>query len=332
MSERERVGQLLMVDCSSTGVSPATETAISKYHVGSVILDGTSYAGVQRTKAVTSRLRALAPKAVGLFIATDQEGGEVQRLQGPGFTRIVTAVQQGGIAPATLQGYAMGWGSQLRQAGVNVNLAPVLDTVPAGFGSNPPIGDLQREYGSKPSTVTSHGLAVARGMTAAGIDVTVKHFPGLGRVRGNTDLTSGVTDTVTTRDDPYLAPFRAAIDARVPFVMMSTAIYSRIDPDNPAAFSKTIVTGILRGDLGFRGLIISDDVGGAKQVAGYTPGQRAVAFVAAGGDVVLTVNANQAAAMTAALLQKTKSSAAFKKQVDAAALLVLQEKVARGLL
>jgi beta-N-acetylhexosaminidase len=332
MSERERVGQLLMVDCSTTEVSAATTTAITQYHVGSVILDGTSYAGLQETRAVTSQLQSFAPSGIGLFISTDQEGGLVQRLQGPGFTRIVSALQQGTIAPATLRGYAMGWGTQLRQAGVNVNLAPVLDTVPTGFGPNPPIGDLDREYGHTPAIVTAHGLAVARGMATAGVDTTVKHFPGLGRVSGNTDTTSGITDSVTTRHDPYLAPFGAAARAGVPFVMMSTAIYALIDPGTPAAFSHTIVTGMLRGDLGYRGLIVSDDLGGAKQVTGYSIGDRAVRFVAAGGDVVLTVDANQAGEMTAALLAKANSDPAFKKQVDAAALLVLQEKQARGLL
>jgi beta-N-acetylhexosaminidase len=332
MSERERVGQLLMVDSSTTGVGPATITAIQQYHVGSVILDGTSYAGLQETAAVTSQLQQLAPAGVGLFVATDQEGGLVQRLQGPGFTRIVSAVQQGMIAPATLRGYAAGWASQLRNAGVNVNLAPVLDTVPAGFGSNPPIGDLDREFGHIPRVVTTHGLAVARGMAAGGVDATVKHFPGLGRVTGNTDTSTGVTDDVTTRRDAYLAPFRAAASENVPFVMMSTAIYSRIDPGTPAAFSPTIVTGMLRGDLGYRGLIISDDLGGAKQVSGYGLGDRAVRFVAAGGDVVLTVDATQAATMTAALLAKAGRDPAFRRQVDAAALLVLQAKQARGLL
>ena len=332
MTERQRVGQLLMVDCPTTGVAAPTIAAITQYHVGSVILDGTSYAGLEETRAVTSQLQGLAPRIAGLFIATDQEGGLVQRLQGPGFTRIVSAVQQGKIPPAQLQSDARGWGSQLHRAGVNVNLAPVLDTVPAGFGSNPPIGDLDREFGHTPAVVTAHGMAVARGMAAAGVDVTVKHFPGLGRVTGNTDTSSGITDTVTTRNDPYLAPFHAAARAGVPFVMMSTAIYARIDPGTPAAFSRTIVTGMLRGDLGFRGLIISDDLGGAKQVSGYSIGDRAVRFVAAGGDVVLTVDANQAATMTAALLAKGRRDPAFKKQVDAAALLVLQQKQARGLL
>ena len=332
MSERERVGQLLMVDCSTTGVSVATSTAITQYDVGSVILDGTSYAGLVETRSVTAQLQGDAPRHVKLLVATDQEGGLVQRLQGSGFTRIVSAVQQGTIAPATLQGFAQGWGRQLRSAGVTVNLAPVLDTVPPGNPPNPPIGDLDREFGHTPSVVAAHGVAVARGMAAAGVAATVKHFPGLGRVRGNTDTTSGVTDTVTTRTDPYLAPFRAAIRAGVPFVMMSTAIYSRIDPGVPAAFSPTIVSGMLRGDLGFGGLIISDDLGGARQVRGYSVGQRAVKFVAAGGDVVLTVDANQAADMTGALLSRANTDASFRAKVNAAALRVLQEKQRLGLL
>jgi beta-N-acetylhexosaminidase len=265
-------------------------------------------------------------------VATDQEGGEVQRLQGSGFTSIVAATQQGTIAPATLQGYARGWGQQLRAAGVNVNLAPVLDTVPANSPGNPPIGDLDREFGHTPSVVTAHGVAVARGFAAAGVDATVKHFPGLGRVTGNTDVTAGVTDDVTTRHDAYLAPFAAAVQAGVPFVMISTAIYSRIDPGTPAAFSRTIISGMLRGDLGFHGVVISDDLGIARQVASVPVGQRAVRFVAAGGDVVLTVDASQAGDMAAALLDRARNDPAFKKQVDAAALRVLQAKQARGLL
>jgi beta-N-acetylhexosaminidase len=332
MTEAQRVGQLLMVDCPSTGVSATTISAITDHHVGSVILDGTSYAGRAATRGVTDQLQQLAPADAGLFVATDQEGGLVQRLQGPGFTRIVSAVQQGRIRPRRLRRYARGWGTQLREAGVNVNLAPVLDTVPAGFGSNPPIGDLDREFGHTPAVVAAHGVAVLRGMLAAGVDPTVKHFPGLGRVRGNTDTTAGVTDSVTTRNDPYLQPFRAAVSAHTPFVMMSTAIYSRIDPGTPAAFSRPIVTGLLRNGLGFTGVVISDDVGGAAQVAQYGVGQRAVRFIAAGGDIVLTVDAGQAGRMTAALLAKARRDPAFKRLVNAAALRVLQAKNARGLL
>ena len=332
MSLRQRAGQLLMVDCPSTSVAGATVAAISRYHVGSVILDGTSTAGLAQTSTVTAQLRHLAPHRVGLFIATDQEGGKVQRLQGPGFSTIPSGVVQGQTPPARLRREARTWAGQLARAGVNVNLAPVLDVVPRNFGSNPPIGDLDRELGHTPAAVRAHGLALIRGMAAAHVVATAKHFPGLGRVRGNTDTTPGVLDTVTTRTDRYLAPFRAAVAAHVPFLMISTAIYTRIDPHRPAAFSRKIVTGMARGDLGFTGVIISDDVGAAAQVGGYSVGQRAVDFVAAGGDIVLTVDANQAPTMIAALVHRARQDPAFKRRLNTAALTVLKEKDAQGLL
>jgi beta-N-acetylhexosaminidase len=223
------------------------------------------------------------------------------------------------------------WGTQLHAAGVNLNLAPVADTVP-NPAANPPIGQLRREYGSTPATVTSHALAFAFGLADAGVDATVKHFPGLGRVTGNTDTSSGVTDRQTTRHDAYLAPFGAAVRAGVPFVMVSTAYYSRIDPNHPAAFSPTVVAEMLRGDLGFHGVVISDDLGGAAQVAAFSLGARAVSLIAAGGDVVLTVDASQIPAMTSAVLARAKADAKFRGEVEDAALRVLTAKQARGLL
>jgi beta-N-acetylhexosaminidase len=332
MNLRERIGQLFMVDCPSTALSAATRTAITRYHVGSVILDGNSNLGVVRTGAVTAALQNLITNGPRLFIATDQEGGEVQRLRGPGFVGIPSALEQGQVKPSQLQIDTTVWGGQLHAAGVNVDLAPVLDTVPANGGPNPPIGDLQREYGHNPGTVSAHGVAVVKGLEAAGVEATVKHFPGLGRVSQNTDTTSGVRDTVTTSNDPYLKPFADAIKAHVPFVMISTAIYTQLDPTHPAAFSSKIVTGLLRDKLGFNGVVISDDLGAAKQVSGYGVGARAVRFISAGGDMVLTVNAAQAATMTAAVLARTKSDPAFLDKVNAAALRVLQAKQQAGLL
>ena len=332
MSLAQRVGQLLMVDCPSSGVSSSTIEAIRTYHAGSVILDGNNTQGVRHIRGVTSHLQSLAQKQVHLFIATDQEGGLVQRLKGPGFTTIPSAVQQGTQSASAVQSFARQWGSELRSAGVNLDLAPVLDTVPPGDNNNPPIGDLDREYGRTPSRVASRGVAVANGLKAAGIDTTVKHFPGLGRVTGNTDTTSGVTDGVTTRHDPYLQPFGAAVRAGVPFVMVSTADYRRIDPGTPAIFSRTIVTSMLRGDLGFRGVIITDDIGSAAQVASVPAGIRAVRFIQAGGTIALTVSPSTVATMATRLLDRAQSNTAFRNLVNAAALTVLRAKSARGLL
>jgi beta-N-acetylhexosaminidase len=332
MTEAERVGQLLMVDCPSTQASAVTLAFIRYQHVGSVILDGASELSVVATRSVTARLQGANTGPVGLFVATDQEGGLVQRLQGPGFSRIPAALRQGSITPAVLERDAGKWGRQLGQAGVNVNLGPVLDTVPPGQSSNPPIGDLDRQFGSTPTVVAQHGVAVVRGLQAAGVSATVKHFPGLGRVAENTDTTSGVRDTVTTEHDAFLAPFAAAVKAAARFVMMSTAIYTRIDPKHPAAFSPTIIEGMLRQELGFRGVVISDDIGSAAQVRYISPSQRAVEFIDAGGDIALSVNPDVVPAMIKALRVKAATDPSFRAKVDAAALTVLTAKEKAGLL
>jgi beta-N-acetylhexosaminidase len=161
---------------------------------------------------------------------------------------------------------------------------------------------------------------------------TVKHFPGLGRVRANTDTAAHVTDRVTTRHDAYLRPFRAAIGAGVPAVMMSTAYYTHLDPRWPAAFSPFVVGTMLRGDLGFDGVVISDDLARAKQVASFSPAGRALRFIGAGGDIVLVVEPDPLPAMYDAVLDRARSSATFRAKVNAAALRVLRAKDRQGLL
>jgi beta-N-acetylhexosaminidase len=331
MTEAQRVGQLFMVGAASGGPGGDTMSALTNHHVGSVILTNTSERSVDEIAAVSRQLQQAAPNTAKLFISADQEGGQVQRLQGPGFDSIPSALAQGQMAPPELRADARRWGTQLRAAGVNLDLAPVVDTVPPG-AVNPPIGGLSRQFGSAPATVAAHGAAFTQGLADAGVDAAVKHFPGLGRVTANTDAASAVTDQVTTRHDAYLGPFAAGIKAGAAFVMMSTAYYTRIDPRHPAAFSRTIVTGMLRRDLGFDGVVISDDLGAATQVAAFSPAARAVDFVAAGGDIVLTVNPAQIPEMTTAVLSRAQADAPFRAQVDAAALRVLTAKQARGML
>lgn len=331
MSDAERVGQLFMIGCPSTTVTDACLQTIRAGHIGSVILTGNSTLSIAEEKKVTAALQAVAPPGAGLFIATDQEGGDVQRMQGPGFTDSSSALEQGQRATADLQRAATTWGHELRAAGINVDLAPVLDTVPPGV-DNPPIGELDREYGHTPEVVSRQGNAVAQGLAAGGVIATAKHFPGLGRVTENTDTSAHVVDDTTTADDPALLPFITAIRAGVPFMMVSTAVYARIDESTPAAFSRPIVTGLLRNDLGFDGVVISDDLGAAEQVAGYPVAERALKFISAGGDLVLTVDAGQAEEMTSAVLSRMRADATFREQVNAAALRVLAAKQAHGLL
>jgi beta-N-acetylhexosaminidase len=206
-----------------------------------------------------------------------------------------------------------------------------MDTVPPGSdASNAPIGALDRELGHDPAAVSAHGLAFIRGMHQAGLAVVVKHFPGLGRVTANTDFAASAVDRVTGADDPYLAPFADAMAGGADMVMVSTALYTRIDAERLAAFSPTVI-GLLRDRYGFQGVVVADDLGAAASVQSIPPGKRAVDFVAAGGDLVTVKYASLVAPMAAALRARAEADPAFRRQVDAAALRVLEAKSRHGL-
>jgi beta-N-acetylhexosaminidase len=338
MTLRQKVGQLIMVGTPATSASPAALDTITRRHVGNVILTGRSYAGTtgpaRVARAAQNRATWRATHGVRLLVATDQEGGLVQVLNGHGLSDMPTALQQGRWRPAALRSAAGRWARQLRASGVNMDLAPVEDTVPSpsAAADNPPIGYYHREFGFRPRVVSAHGRAFALGMLDKGVVPTLKHFPGLGRVHANTDTTAGVTDYVTTRHDRYLTPFARSIRAGAPVVMMSTAYYHRIDPHHPAAFSSRVIRGVLRGDLGFKRVVISDDLGDARQVARWSPAARAVKFVNAGGDIVLTVNPSTVPGMCHGLLSRATHSAAFRAKVNAAVRRVLELKRQHGLL
>ena len=335
MNLDERVGQLFLFGLAGDTLAPEEAAAIRAHHFGSVWLTRTTHAGADAVKAVTGEVQALAPQAtagVGFFFAANQEGGLIQALRGPGFSTIPTAEDQGALDPETVQQDAERWGREMVAAGVNLNFAPVADVVPPGTDQqNQPIGVLHREYGHDPEAVSGAVTAFIKGMRSAGVATTAKHFPGLGRVEGNTDETADVVDTVTTKDDPYLQSFTAAIDAGVPFVMVALATYTKIDPDHLAAFSPNVMR-LLREQLWFDGAIVSDDLGATEAVASIDPGKRAIDFLEAGGDLVITRGLDTSIAMGEAVLTRATTDAAFRNLLDAAAERILQTKQRYGLL
>jgi beta-N-acetylhexosaminidase len=337
MTLPQRAGQLFIVGLTDGRLDPATKRDITAYHFGSVMFTTTTTAGAASIRSVTKAAQSLASAqatgAARFFIAANQEGGEIQALQGPGFSAIPSAVAQGLLPPPELRHLALMWGRELRAAGVNLDFAPVMDVVPrASSSQNAPIGMLNREYGHDPATVAAHGVAFIRGMSQAGVATTAKHFPGLGRVQGNTDFTAGVTDSVTTPDDPYLQPFQQAISVGVPFVMVALATYQRIDARHLAVFSPTVMRSLLRGRMHFHGVIVSDDLGAAAAVAGLSPGTRAIQFLGAGGDLITSKTVAAAKAMDLAVLARARAVPRFRGQINAAVLHVLAAKQAFGLL
>jgi beta-N-acetylhexosaminidase len=336
LTEAQRVGQLFLVGLTPDAVTPSVTAAIDNFHFGSVLLT-TSSAGVSGLASVTAGIQALATAqatgGVKFLIAANQEGGQIQQLTGPGFTTMPSELTQGQYPASTLRADAQVWAGQLKAAGVNLDLAPVMDVVPlSNAASNAPIGQLNREFGHNPATNGTAGAAYIAGMAQAGVATTAKHFPGLGQVRGNTDFTAGVTDTVTTVSDPDLGSFQSAINAGVPFVMVALALYTQIDATHYAVFSPVVIQQMLRQRMGFKGVIMTDDIGEAQQVASIPAGRRATDFLNAGGDIITSQVIGPAETMAADVLSEANSSASFKSKVAAAVMKVLAAKQALGLL
>lgn len=334
----QRVGQVFMVGTPASTPAAITKQLVTGRHVGNIFLSGRSRAGVAATGAVVAQFRALvgldSTGGEPLLVATDQEGGEVQVLQGPGFSRIPTGVAQSRLTTAALAAGATGWGNQLAAAGVNMDLAPVVDVVasPAAAHLNPPIGAFQREIGFVPSAIAAHAAVFRDGMASAHVISVDKHFPGLGLVSANTDNRSGVTDSVTASSSPSVGIYRSEIAAGLQCVMVSSAIYSRIDPKRPGVFSSAMVTGLLRNGLGFDGVIMTDDVSAARQTLAWSPANRAILSLQSGVDLVLVSdNPAVAAQMVDAVLAKANSDPAFAEIVNNAARRVLELKAANGL-
>jgi beta-N-acetylhexosaminidase len=335
MSEAQRVGQLFLVGIAGAPTGEVAQ-AVRTYHFGSLLWQGTSTIGAAADRRVSQAIQALATSAATararFFIAANQEGGQVQELKGPGFSAIPSALVQGQLSAAELQRLATAWGRELRSAGVNLDLAPVMDVVPSATASqNAPIGGLRREFGHTPDVTGPHGVAFIRGLQQAGVAATAKHFPGLGRVVGNTDFSSGVADTTTGPDSSYLKSFQTAIKAGVPFVMVALATYTRIDPHHLAAFSSRVIR-LLRRQLNFGGVIVSDDLGAAAAVAGLSPATRGIDFLTSGGDLITSQSLPAAIAMDQAILARAAHDAAFRATVNSAVYRILDTKQAYHLM
>jgi beta-N-acetylhexosaminidase len=332
MSLEQRVGQLFMVGTSVDGADPTTLAAVTSGQAGSIFLHGRSSAGVEATAALVAQFTGALPAgAPTLWVSADQEGGDVQTFTGPGFEEIPSALQQGQSAPDALRASATQWGAALAKAGVDVNLAPVADIVtsPQTAESNPPIGELDREYGFDEQTVAAGAGAFAQGMRAAGVLPTFKHFPGLGHVARNTDTSANVVDDFVTTDGPDVDVYRTLLAQGPALVMLSTAIYQKIDPSLPAAFSQAVATTLLRGSLGFDGVITTDDLSAAVQVQAWSPADRATLAISAGVDLVLvSSDPSVFPEMYAAVLAKAQSDPTFAARVADAARTVVTVKTA----
>jgi beta-N-acetylhexosaminidase len=273
---------MFVVGMSGTEPDYYIERMVRERNIGGILLFGYNMESEEQTRRLVDSLQELSMQtepAVPLLVAVDHEGGEVQ--SAPWVPAQPPAAEVGERAdPKEAWHIAERIGRELGRGGVNVDLAPVVDT---GFGSA--IGS--RSYGEDPDLVASMGAASVEGFERAGIVSAAKHFPNHGAAQEDSHVDRPRIDhdarTFTQRD---LVPFRAAIEAGVPMVMVGHLVYPVIDLERPASLSPATMR-LLREELGFGGVIVTDDLAmeGAKRAG--TPAQAAIEAVKAGADLLL---------------------------------------------
>jgi beta-N-acetylhexosaminidase len=295
---RRTIAGLLVVGfrgMTVTEAGPVSE-AIARDGLGGIILfDRDQTTGGPRNvqspkqlRSLTAGLQALAGQR-RLIVAIDQEGGRVARLTpATGFPSVASEASIGRLDD---EGAATTWGrliaTTLASVGVNLNLAPVvdLDVNPR----NPAIGALDRSFSADPAIVTKLALAEIRAHHESSIATSLKHFPGLGSATGNTDF--GVADVTKTWFRTELEPFRAIVASGVADTVMAGHLVNRdLDPDHPASLSRAIVTDLLRGELGWDGAVITDDLQAGAITSAFGAAEAIALAIEAGNDLLLLAN------------------------------------------
>lgn len=289
---------MLMLGFRGTELKPGDPfwADLKELHLGGVILfdyDVASRSPVRniesadQVRKLTSALQAAS--SIPLFIAIDQEGGKIARLQTKhGFPAFPSQAELGRLDDeATTRANARTMAQLLRTLGINVNFAPVLDL--AVNPDNPVIAKLERSYGADPKLVARHAQWTIEELHRAGIFTAVKHFPGHGSSREDSHL--GLPDVTAVWSPLELQPFGALIGKGLPDMVMTAHLYNKNwDKDSPATLSKTVITGMLRRSLGFDGVVVSDDLqmGAIAQTVGLEEAIRQAIY--AGVDILLFGN------------------------------------------
>ena len=255
-SIEQMAGQRLMVGFDGTRLDSDLKYLIDSLKVGGLILFSRNLTDPEqiRTLCASAQNHARASGQPPLLIAVDQEGGQVARLKDP-FTRFPGNPHI--TCRADADRFARVTGKELGQVGINMNMAPVMDVAPSNIRSVM----AKRVFGEDPDRVALFGTVVIDGLQKAGIMAVAKHFPGIGRTTSDSHVDMPTLDVDAADLASFdLPPFEAAVANRVSGIMLSHIRYSRIDPDWPASLSRRIAGALLRDEMGYDGIVLTDDL------------------------------------------------------------------------
>jgi len=330
MTLEEKIGQMFIVGFKGYEVHESIQTMLQKYHVGGVILFGNNIKSADQLLQLVNSLKDIhTENELPLFISVDEEGGRISRMP-PQLHKLPSSESIGEVNNSEFS-YNIGnvIAEEIKTFGFNMDFAPVLDIF-----SNPKntvIGD--RAFGKDAETVSKLGVQTMKGIKAGGIIPVVKHFPGHGdtQVDSHVGLPSVSYDMERLKSFEFV-PFKTAIDSQADAVMISHILLERIDPENPASLSKTVITDLLREQMNFDGVVITDDMTMGAIEKNYIISDAVVKSVNAGSDIILVCHGydNQVNVMDT-LKVAVENGSVSEERIDESVCRVLKLKIKYGL-
>ena len=327
MSDADKVGQLMMIGIHGKSLNDDAKFMLNEYRVGGIILFDRNMESKDQVKTLITDINK-AGKSAGLtplFLGIDQEGGAVARMDDK-LTKVPPAEEVGKEPVEQAAALAREVGTELKELGFNINFAPVAD-LGLTYG---------RSYSTNPDEVVRYASAVGKSYDEAGLWYSYKHFPGIGKtdvdLHADTSIVPVSKETLLSEDTKVFVDLIKQSKPNTYTIMVSHAMYPQIDPDHPSSLSKAIITDWLRKDMGYNGVVVTDDMDMGALAKHYTFGDMAVQSILAGSDILLVCHEYEH--MQEAyngLMKAVKDGRISKERLDESVKRILLMKMSRGL-
>ena len=327
MSDADKVGQLMMIGIHGKSLNDDAKFMLNEYRVGGIILFDRNMESKDQVKTLITDINK-AGKSAGLtplFLGIDQEGGAIARMDDK-LIKVPPAEEVGKEPVEQAAALAREVGTELKELGFNINFAPVAD-LGLTYG---------RSYSTNPDEVVRYASAVGKSYDEAGLWYSYKHFPGIGKtdvdLHADTSIVPVSKETLLSEDTKVFVDLIKQSKPNTYTIMVSHAMYPQIDPDHPSSLSKAIITDWLRKDMGYNGVVVTDDMDMGALAKHYTFGDMAVQSILAGSDILLVCHEYEH--MQEAyngLMKAVKDGRISKERLDESVKRILLMKMSRGM-
>lgn len=327
MSDADKVGQLMMIGIHGKTLNDDAKFMLNEYRVGGIILFDRNMESKDQVKSLITDINKTGKSAglTPLFIGIDQEGGAVARMEDQ-LIKVPPAEELGKEPIEQAVSLAKQSGTELKDLGFNINFAPVAD-LGLTYG---------RSFSTNPDDVVRYASAVGKAYDEAGLWYSYKHFPGIGKtdvdLHADTSVVPVSKETLLNEDTKVFVDLIKQSKPNTYAIMVSHAMYPQIDADHPSSLSKAIITDWLRKDMGYNGVVITDDMDMGALAKHYTFGDMAVQSILAGSDILLVCHEYEH--MQEAyngLMKAVKDGRISKERLDESVKRILLMKMSRGM-